>query len=609
MGGLGNIKMKPKLISLFLLVGVVPLAAVGFLSSRLSSNALNNALDIIEVTGLALRNIGTPAVKLLTTMLQHQNAFVQGEAADSLGQIKDPMALEPLIEALKNEDCLVRSNAVKALGHIRDPRAVEPLTEMLKDKNCDTTATVAEALGRIKDPKALQPLIEVLKNKNNKPRSREKAAEALGKISDASVSQLLIEMLKGKDCYVRAGASKALGLIKDRRAVQPLITVLKAKKCNITGTVAEALGRIKDPRAVEPLIIALKERYTPVAITKALGNIGSSAVEPLITTLQDNNESCNTRAKAAMALGYTKDRRAVHALIVALSDDCRIFVRAKAAEALGQIKDPKAAEPLIEVLEHEDEDSKPLSSATEALGYLKDPKAVQPLIEILRSPRWIPYSVTEALGKIGMPAMEPLIEVLQDDNERCVARSRAATALGYINGFKAVGPLIAGLKDKKCDISRSVAEALGKIGDTQAINPLVNKLTYWNSNEIVAEALSRLGWKPQSVYDKVHLWVARRWGGVLKMNWPFTKKVLLEDIESDYHAFENALFTFIAIGKEQIIPILIDKLDTVGNKAIAEAYLNCGHAELEEAARAWAAKHDFSVKAGTGSEPVKWGSF
>ncbi|MFO7780430.1 MAG: hypothetical protein R6W94_02255, partial [Spirochaetia bacterium] len=37
---LKDIKLKPKLISLFLLVGLVPLAVVGFWSSNMSGNAL-----------------------------------------------------------------------------------------------------------------------------------------------------------------------------------------------------------------------------------------------------------------------------------------------------------------------------------------------------------------------------------------------------------------------------------------------------------------------------------------------------------------------------------------------------------------------------------------
>ena len=40
MAGLKDINMKPKLIMLFLLVGIVPLVFVSFWSSRMTSNAL-----------------------------------------------------------------------------------------------------------------------------------------------------------------------------------------------------------------------------------------------------------------------------------------------------------------------------------------------------------------------------------------------------------------------------------------------------------------------------------------------------------------------------------------------------------------------------------------
>jgi HEAT repeat protein len=51
-----------------------------------------------------------------------------------LGEIGDPRAVDPLIEALKDEYSRVRSSAARALGEIGDPKAVDPLTEALKDE-------------------------------------------------------------------------------------------------------------------------------------------------------------------------------------------------------------------------------------------------------------------------------------------------------------------------------------------------------------------------------------------------------------------------------------------------------------------------------------------
>lgn len=58
-----------------------------------------------------------------------------------LGEIGDPRAVDPLIEALKDEYSRVRSSAARALGEIGDPKAVDPLTEALKDEYLTYTAS------------------------------------------------------------------------------------------------------------------------------------------------------------------------------------------------------------------------------------------------------------------------------------------------------------------------------------------------------------------------------------------------------------------------------------------------------------------------------------
>ena len=47
--------------------------------------------------------------------------------------------------------------------------------------------------------------------------------------------------------------------------------------------------------------------------------------------------------------------------------------------------------------------------------------------------------------------------------------------------------------------------------------------------------------------------------------------------------FQAPLYAFIDIGKKEIIPVLIKKLNTEGNKFMAEVYLNCGDDELKKA--------------------------
>ena len=79
-----------------------------------------------------------------------------------------------------------------------------------------------------------------------------------------------------------------------------------------------------------------------------------------------------------------------------------------------------------------------------------------------------------ALGKIGDPALEPLIGALKDKNPH--VRVLAAVALEELENPKAVEALIAALKDENLDVQSSAARALGEINDTRAVDPLIAAL-------------------------------------------------------------------------------------------------------------------------------------
>jgi hypothetical protein len=87
-------------------------------------------------------------------------------AADALGEIGDPSAVEPLIGALEDDfDSEVRESAADALGMIGAPRAVEPLIGVLEnDSDSDVRRLVADALGKIGDARAVGPLVTALEN-------------------------------------------------------------------------------------------------------------------------------------------------------------------------------------------------------------------------------------------------------------------------------------------------------------------------------------------------------------------------------------------------------------------------------------------------------------
>jgi HEAT repeat protein len=103
----------------------------------------------------------------------------------------------------------VRDAAAEALGKIGDPRAIEPLSKALRYNYYGDLSIVAiKALGNIPDSSIIEPICEALKN--NDKYIRCVAAEILGKIGDVRSLKPLQDALKDKDTLVRYAAAKAI---------------------------------------------------------------------------------------------------------------------------------------------------------------------------------------------------------------------------------------------------------------------------------------------------------------------------------------------------------------------------------------------------------------
>ena len=309
---------------------------------------------------------------------------------------------------------------------------------------------------------------------------------------------------------------------------------------------------------------------------------------------------CNIESQKPPEQEIRKTTDKVVSLIAELKDD-NYLVRDSAATNLGKIGDTRAVEPLIAALK--DKDYVVRISAAKALdkigwqAYAEKEK----IAYYIAKQNWV-----ECL-KIGKPAVESFIALLKDN--AWTIRCTAANALGWIGDTRAVEPLIPLLKDKNIRVRKNAAQALVKMKDHRGVPALVNFLKDWNEGREVANELREIGWQPQSINDKVHYAIAMRDKSILTSNWEQTKSVLLEDVLSnEYRVIENALYAFIGIGNQEIIPALINTLNSKGNKTMAEAYLNCGHNELDYAARAWAARNGYTITAGSGAAPVGWGA-
>src|ERR1700733_4524183 len=236
---------------------------------------------------------------------------------------------------------------------------LKPLISAMKAPGFGYRYCAAESLGEIADPPAVEPLIACLQS-NDEYLQRE-AARALGKIKDPRPVGLLIAIVGNGllNIYFRGAAAEALGEIGDPRAVEPLIQALGTSEANILKSTIKSLGELKDPRAIEPLIALLRRPYklAPLLsgeelkklLTTAMEEFGPLAVAPLCAALKDPNKE--VRRGAVTILDKLKYPAAFESISAALNVKDSL-VRLTAVQALGASGDSRAAEPLIAALQN-----------------------------------------------------------------------------------------------------------------------------------------------------------------------------------------------------------------------------------------------------------------
>jgi HEAT repeat protein/beta-lactamase regulating signal transducer with metallopeptidase domain len=311
----------------------------------------------------------------------------------------DERAVAGLAEALRDADPQVRLAAAEGLGGLDDPRAVEALSRALRsDESVEVRRMAAWALGEIDDARAVPALTEALRSDKD-DEVRRMSAWALGEIDSATAVEALAAALRDASPEVRKTAVWALGEIDSPNGVPHLIPFLKDENVEIRTQAAWALGEIDSPRAVAALSAAIDDREPKMreTVVWALGEIQhASALEGLAKALADEN--VGVRRKAAWAIGELDlSGEAPRALIDATRDQDR-EVRKAAAHALGEIGDP-AAVPALATLAR-GTDNAVRYSAVHALMEIGDPASVEVLVELLKdADPEVRKLAAQALGK------------------------------------------------------------------------------------------------------------------------------------------------------------------------------------------------------------------
>jgi len=140
----------------------------------------------------------------------------------------------------KTRDRETRIAAARSLGKLRDPRAVEPLIRLLMDgypahsgrkagrHDKWVRREAAWALGELKDGRAWESLLRVSEDATEEKDVREVSATGFWRVVDAQATESLLHSLEAdtQAQFSPITAARALVLLKEPRVVEPLIRML-----------------------------------------------------------------------------------------------------------------------------------------------------------------------------------------------------------------------------------------------------------------------------------------------------------------------------------------------------------------------------------------------
>ncbi len=275
------------------------------------------------------------------------------------------------------------------------------------------------------------------------------------------VDLIIKEIQVGSPSY-KVEAARMLARIRDPRAGVPLVNLIAGEEENVRDAVVDSLkqmaGILDEPTAAA-LVELLKNEDLRAVVTELLGVIPTS-IGPLTAMLKDQDEEA--RIQSAEILDHLLDPRSADALVDSMADPAIRDMAVQTLKKLGAIRD------------RIDEVMNQLSNVEES--ELREGARQEAVI---------------SLHPIGRPAVEILIEYLEDDD--WVVREAAADVLGKIGDVRAVPPLIVRLEtDQDTGVKELAAKGLGLIGDSRPVDLLVEMIPIKPLRVLAVEALEKI---------------------------------------------------------------------------------------------------------------------
>jgi HEAT repeat protein len=331
----------------------------------------------------------------------------------------DPM--NTLFGALRTDDRLIQAEAARLLGELRSPLAVEPLVAYVRNARWHAKTAGFHALAQIGERSVCDAIRPLVDNPNSSDdwywygcRSvRAAAAVALLALGDDSGRGYLEGLAeKNDDVFYAWFAPALLRLPDDLAATAELKARITVERLSGDGA--------RNTRRMSPGIVTM--------VAEALGVLGGEAACAELVGLLEFRSRYTRGQAAASLLGAAATPEHVAAVSSMARDDPTDFARTQAALALARAGRMEFADQ-IRAIVRECEDSFDRAVAVQALGALEQHGDLDLVAGQLEGEDpYVRQCAVEALQRIGTERAEHIVRPCRDDPH---VRVRMQTAAFY----------------------------------------------------------------------------------------------------------------------------------------------------------------------------------
>lgn len=229
---------------------------------------------------------------------------VSGEAGDRLRAIaRAAGAASGLVDAAHHRNPLVRADAAEALGVLAAPEALELLLELAVDRDRHVRTVAIRALGAFDEPRAVGRVLDALAASSGV--SPSVAATALLQ-QGAAASDRVLDALLDRDPGVRRGAARVAGLLQVPGAGKTLALLVTDSQESVRLAAMQSLEQLPVREAVPALLAAaLKGGTEGEAAARALISMPATWSSGALALIRTEAEAGVRRAAGLPRLGAT----------------------------------------------------------------------------------------------------------------------------------------------------------------------------------------------------------------------------------------------------------------------------------------------------------------